>query len=85
MSTKTILFKKKEPKRKSLELHKLSAEIPEKRMKNSIVVNSEADWQEYLPGYEVQSRRIQNSSWLYHQNTLWVLDASGGLRVDGVL
>ncbi|HEU5377032.1 MAG TPA: hypothetical protein VFV38_16500 [Ktedonobacteraceae bacterium] len=54
-------------------------------MKNIIVVNGEADWQEYFPGYHVHSRRIQNSSWLYHQNTLWVFDTSGGLRVDAVL
>jgi hypothetical protein len=36
-------------------------------MKNIIVVNGEADWQEYFPGYDVHYRRIQNSSWLYHQ------------------
>ncbi len=54
-------------------------------MKNIIVVNGEADWQPYFPGYQVHPRRIQNSSWLYHQNMLWVFDASGGLRVDAVL
>src|SRR5215469_197706 len=54
-------------------------------MKNIIVVNGETDWQEYFPGHHVHSRRIQNSSWLYHQKTLWVFDTSGGLRVDAVL
>jgi ribosomal protein S6--L-glutamate ligase len=54
-------------------------------MKNIIVVNGETDWQEYFPGYQVHSRQIQNSSWLSHQQTLWVFDASGGLRVDAVL
>ena len=54
-------------------------------MKNIIVVNGETDWQEYFPGYQVHSRRIQNSSWLYHQQTLWVFDPSGSLRVDAVL
>ncbi len=54
-------------------------------MKNIIVVNGETDWQEYFPGYHIHSRRIQNSSWLYHQNTLWVFDTSGSLRVDAVL
>lgn len=54
-------------------------------MKNIIVVNGETDWQEYFPGYNVHYRRIQNSSWLYHQDILWIFDASGGLRVDAVL
>ncbi len=54
-------------------------------MKNIIIMNGELDWQEYFPGYEVHNRRIQNSSWLYHQDTLWVFNASGGLRVDAVL
>jgi ribosomal protein S6--L-glutamate ligase len=54
-------------------------------MKNIIVVNGETDWQEYFPGYHIHSRRIQNSSWLYHQNSLWVFDTSGSLRVDAVL
>ena len=54
-------------------------------MKNIIVVNGETDWQEYFPGYHIHSRRIQNSSWLYHQNHLWVFDTSGSLRVDAVL
>jgi len=54
-------------------------------MNNIIVVNGEIDWQEYFPGYTVHYRRIQTSSWLYHQNVLWVFDTSGGLRVDAVL
>ena len=65
---------------------KLSASTDEyKNMKNIIVMNGEADWQEYFPGYVVHNRRIQSSSWLYHQNALWVFDVSGGLRVDAVL
>jgi ribosomal protein S6--L-glutamate ligase len=54
-------------------------------MKNIIVVNGEMDWPEYFPGYAVHHRRIQQSSWLYHQGTLWIFDASGGQRVDAVL
>ncbi len=54
-------------------------------MQNILVVNGEADWQAYFPGYEVHSRRIQHSSWLYHNDKLWIFDASGGLRVDAVL
>ncbi len=54
-------------------------------MKNILVINGETDWQEYFPGYEVHQRRVQNCSWLYHQDTLWVFDTDGGLRVDAVL
>jgi len=61
------------------------AHATDRKRKNILVVNGEADWQEYFPGYQVYSRRIQHSSWLYHQKTLWVFDTSGGVRVDAVL
>jgi ribosomal protein S6--L-glutamate ligase len=54
-------------------------------MKNIVVVNGETDWQPYFAEFHVHTRRIQNSSWLYYQDALWVFDASGGLRVDAVL
>lgn len=54
-------------------------------MKNIIVMNGEIDWPEYFPSYAVHHRRIQQSSWLYHQGTLWIFDTSGGQRVDAVL
>ena len=55
------------------------------RMKNIIVMNGEIDWSEYFPGYVVHHRQIQQSSWLYHQGTLWIFDTSGGQCVDAVL
>jgi ribosomal protein S6--L-glutamate ligase len=54
-------------------------------MKTLIVVNGEQYWQEHFPGYQVQYRRLQTSRWLYHDDTLWVLDQSGMTRVDGIL
>jgi ribosomal protein S6--L-glutamate ligase len=54
-------------------------------MKNILVINGERDWPDYFPGYAVHHRQIQQSSWLYHQGTLWVFDTSGGQRVDAVL
>lgn len=54
-------------------------------MQTILIVNGEADWADYFPGYYVQQRKIQSCSWLYHQQELCVIDATGGLRVDAVL
>ncbi|ABC32385.1 ribosomal protein S6 modification protein [Hahella chejuensis KCTC 2396] len=54
-------------------------------MASIIVVNGEQYWPKYLTGHEVHYRRLQTSKWLYHDNRLWVFDASGVVRADAVL
>jgi ribosomal protein S6--L-glutamate ligase len=54
-------------------------------MQTILIVNGEPDWSDYFPGYHVQQRKIQSCSWVYHQQELRVIGATGGLRVDAVL
>jgi len=39
----------------------------------------------FLAAPSVYHRRLQTSRWLYHDEQLWVFDASGSLRVEAVL
>ncbi len=54
-------------------------------MSNILVVNGESYWPAYFPGFEVHQKRLQSSRWLLRPDGLYVFDASGSLRVDGVL
>lgn len=54
-------------------------------MANLVVVNGEQYWPNFFPGHNVHYRRLQTSKWLYEGGRLWVMDASGTVRVDGVL
>ncbi len=54
-------------------------------MENLIVVNGEEGWAPLFPECNVQQRRLQTTKWLWRDNDLYVIDASGALRVDAVL
>jgi hypothetical protein len=44
-------------------------------MRSILVVNGERDWQEFFPGLEVRSCRLQTSRWLYQDDALWMFDS----------
>jgi ribosomal protein S6--L-glutamate ligase len=54
-------------------------------MQKIVIINGERDWQEFLPGFEVQRVRLQESQWLFIDNKLWVFSGQGALCVDAVL
>jgi ribosomal protein S6--L-glutamate ligase len=54
-------------------------------MRSILVVNGERDWQEFFPGLEVRSCRLQTSRWLYQDDALWLFDPDGAVRVEAVL
>ena len=54
-------------------------------MQTLIVVSGEKYWADYFPEYEVQRRQLQWCEWLWRDNELWAVDASGWTQVDAVL
>ena len=54
-------------------------------MKQILVVNGEKYWADYLPGYEVVRKSIQNSSWILRDGKLYVADPDGVVQPDGIL
>lgn len=54
-------------------------------MKKVLVVNGEKYWQDLLPGYEVVQKFIQNSSWVFKNDKLFVTDAQGVCQPEAIL
>lgn len=53
---------------------------------NLLVVNGEQDWAPYFPEFSVHHRKIQTARWVLREdNSLFLLDEHGALRVDAVL
>ncbi|BCM90415.1 hypothetical protein IAD21_02267 [Abditibacteriota bacterium] len=55
-------------------------------MKTLLVVGGVVDFAPDFPELRVEARRLQNARWvLRDDNSLWFLDTTGAIRVDGVL
>ena len=54
-------------------------------METVLVINGEAYWQDYLPTYKVEQKKIQSTEWLLRDGQLFAVDASGVCRPDKIL
>jgi ribosomal protein S6--L-glutamate ligase len=54
-------------------------------MKTILVVNGESYWQDYLPGYDVQQKKIQSTDWIIKEGQLFAIDGRGAVKPDGIL
>ena len=54
-------------------------------MKKILVVNGEKYWQDLLPEFEVTQKSIQNTSWIFKDERLFVADVDGVFEPDGIL
>ena len=54
-------------------------------MKTILIVNGEKYWQDYFPKYTVVQKSIQHTTWLLKNKQLYVLDADGVVKPDGIL
>lgn len=46
-------------------------------METVLVINGEAYWQDYLPDFNVISKKIQNTQWLWKESELIAIDTNG--------
>ncbi|HRG90014.1 MAG TPA: ATP-grasp domain-containing protein [Chitinophagales bacterium] len=54
-------------------------------MEKILIVNGEAYWQDHLPGYSVEQKKIQDTDWLLKDNKLYALDKNGVCVPDKIL
>lgn len=54
-------------------------------MKTVLVVNGETYWQEYLPEYKVEQKKIQSTEWILKDDHLYAMDANGVCQPDIIL
>jgi ribosomal protein S6--L-glutamate ligase len=54
-------------------------------MKTVLVVNGETYWQDYLPDYKVEQKKIQSTEWLLKDGNLYAIDANGVCQPDIIL
>ncbi len=54
-------------------------------MDTILVVNGENYWQEYLPEFKVEQKKIQNTDWLLKDNQLYAIDEKGVCKPNKIL
>ena len=54
-------------------------------MKTILVINGESDWQEYLPDFKVEQKKLQTTEWLLKGNKLYVVDQKSTCIPDIIL
>jgi ribosomal protein S6--L-glutamate ligase len=54
-------------------------------METILVVNGETYWQEFLPGYKVEQKKVQTTEWLLKDNQLYAIDQEGVCKPDKIL
>lgn len=54
-------------------------------MKTILVVNGESYWQDFLPDFKVEQKKIQTTEWLLKSGTLYAVDAQNVVTPDGIL
>ncbi|MGB0432381.1 MAG: ATP-grasp domain-containing protein [Bacteroidia bacterium] len=51
-------------------------------METVLVINGEKYWQEFLPEYKLEQKKIQSTEWLLKENQLFVIDQNGVCKPD---
>jgi ribosomal protein S6--L-glutamate ligase len=54
-------------------------------MKTILVVNGENYWQDFLPDYKVEQKKLQDTEWLLKNNELYALDKHSVVKPDAIL
>lgn len=54
-------------------------------MQTILVVNGEAYWEDFFPGYRVEQKKIQTTEWLLKDGELYAIDHSGVCKPDKIL
>jgi ribosomal protein S6--L-glutamate ligase len=54
-------------------------------MKTILVINGETYWQNFLPTYKVEQKKIQTSEWILKEGELYVIDAQSVVKPDLIL
>lgn len=54
-------------------------------MKTILVINGESYWQDFLPDFKVEQKKIQSTEWLLRDNTLHAIDSQSVVKPDGIL
>lgn len=54
-------------------------------METILVINGEAYWQDFLPEYRVEQKKIQSTEWLLKDNQLFAIDQNGVCKPDKIL
>ena len=54
-------------------------------METILVINGENYWQDFLPDYKVEQKKIQETEWLLKDNQLYVIDNNGICKPDKIL
>ncbi len=51
-------------------------------METILVINGETYWQDFLPQYKVEQKKIQTTEWLLKDGRLFVVDHNGVCQPD---
>lgn len=54
-------------------------------METVLVINGEAYWQDYLPDFKVEQKKIQSTEWILKDNQLFAVDQNGVCKPDKIL
>lgn len=54
-------------------------------METILVINGETYWQDYLPDYKVEQKRIQTTDWILKEGQLYAIDQEGVCKPDKIL
>lgn len=54
-------------------------------METILVINGEAYWQDFLPNYKVEQKKIQTTEWLLKDKQLFAIDQNGVCKPDKIL
>lgn len=54
-------------------------------METVLVINGETYWQEFLPDYKVEQKKIQSTEWLLKDNQLFAIDQNGVCKPGKIL
>lgn len=54
-------------------------------MATILVINGESYWQDFLPQYKVEQKKIQSTEWLLKDGQLFVVDHNGVCKPDKIL
>jgi ribosomal protein S6--L-glutamate ligase len=54
-------------------------------METILVINGETYWQDFLPDFKVEQKKIQSTEWLLKDNQLFAIDQSGVCKPDKIL
>lgn len=54
-------------------------------METILVINGETYWQDYLPEYKIEQKKIQSTEWILKDNQLFAIDQNGVCKPDIIL